>query len=90
MNGSDKHTHGKHQGTEHYALVRTEDGWRGDPDGYSWQWFDFPELTFTDDGDCRFELESEVIDTAVELDTYREFLTILSNEIEELRQQIEC
>lgn len=51
MNGSDKHTHGKHQGTEHYALVRTEDGWRGDPDGYSWQWFDFPELTFTDDGD---------------------------------------
>ena len=47
-------------------------------------------LTFTDDGDCRFYLEAESIDMAVELDEYREFLTILSNEIEELRQQIDA
>lgn len=53
-------------------------------------WFDFPNLTFTDDGDCRFYLEAESIDAAVELDEYREFLTILSNEIEELRQQIDA
>lgn len=61
----------------------------GYPDGYSWQWFDFPDITFTDDGDCHFELEAEAIDMAVELDTYREFLAILSREIEKLRQQID-
>ena len=80
---------GEYKGTEHYTLVRTENGWHGNPDGYSWQWFDFPEITFTEDGDCRFELEAEAIDMAIELDTYREFLTILSKEIEELRQQID-
>lgn len=63
----------KYEGTEHYTLVKTKDGWHGDPDGYSWQWFDFPDITFTDDGDCH----------------YREFLAILSREIEELRQQID-
>ena len=72
----------KYEGTEHYTLVKTKDGWHGDPDGYSWQWFDFPDITFTDDGDCHFELEAEAIDMAVELDTYREFLAILSREIE--------
>lgn len=61
----------KYEGTEHYTLVKTKDGWHGDPDGYSWQWFDFPDITFTDDGDCHFELEAEAIDMAVELDTYR-------------------
>lgn len=70
-------------------LSKTKDGWHGDPDGYSWQWFDFPDITFTDDGDCHFELEAEAIDMAVELDTYREFLAILSREIEKLRQQID-
>ena len=60
----------KYEGTEHYTLVKTKDGWHGDPDGYSWQWFDFPDITFTDDGDCHFELEAEAIDMAVELDTY--------------------
>lgn len=55
----------------------------------SWQWFDFPDITFTDDGNCHFELEAEAIDMAVELDTYREFLAILSREIEKLRQQID-
>lgn len=79
-----------YKGTEHYTLTKTENGWHGDPEGYSWQWFDFPDLTFTDDGDCRFDLEGESIDAAVELDEYREFLTILSNEIEELRQQIDA
>lgn len=79
-----------YKGTEHYTLTKTENGWHGDPEGYSWQWFDFPDLTFTDDGDCRFELEAEAIDTAAELYEYREFLTILSNEIEELRQQIDA
>ena len=79
----------KYEGTEYYTLVKTKDGWHGDPDGYSWQWFDFPELTFTDDGDCHFELEAEAIGMAVELDTYREFLAILSREIEKLRQQID-
>lgn len=59
----------KYEGTEHYTLVKTKDGWHGDPDGYSWQWFDFPDITFTDDGDCHFELEAEAIDMAVELDT---------------------
>ena len=58
-------------------------------DVYSLQWFDFPDITFTDDGDCHFELEAEAIDMAVELDTYREFLAILSREIEKLRQQID-
>lgn len=48
-----------------------------------------PDITFTDDGDCHFELEAEAIDMAVELDTYREFLAILSREIEKLRQQID-
>lgn len=67
----------KYEGTEHYTLVKTKDGWHGDPDGYSWQWFDF------------LELEAEAIDMAVELDTYREFLAILSREIEKLRQQID-
>ena len=38
---------------------------------------------------CRFELEAEAIDMAVELDHYREFLAILSSEIEDLRQQID-
>ena len=38
---------------------------------------------------CRFELEAEAIDMAVELDNYREFLAILSSEIEALRQQID-
>lgn len=38
---------------------------------------------------AHFELEAEAIDMAVELDTYREFLAILSREIEELRQQID-
>lgn len=79
----------KYEGTEHYTLVKTKDGWHGDPDGYSWQWSDFPDITFTDDGDCHFELEAEAIDMAVELDTYREFLAILSREIEKLRQQID-
>lgn len=64
-----------YKGTEHYTLTKTENGWHGDPDGYSWQWFDFPDLTFTDDGDCRFKLEAEAIDTASELDEYQEFLT---------------
>lgn len=81
---------GNYKGTEHYTLSKTENGWHGDPDGYSWQWFDFPDLTFTDDGDCQFELEAEAIDMAVELDSYREFLAILSSEIEELRQQIDA
>lgn len=31
----------------------------------------------------------EAIDMAVELDNYREFLAILSSEIEDLRQQID-
>lgn len=79
----------KYEGTEYYTLVKTKDGWHGDPDGYSWQWFDFPDITFTDDGDCHFELEAEAIGMAVELDTYREFLAILSREIEKLRQQID-
>lgn len=30
-----------YKGTEHYTLTKTENGWHGDPDGYSWQWFDF-------------------------------------------------
>ena len=38
---------------------------------------------------CRFELEAEAIDMAVELDNYREFLAILSSEIEGLCQQID-
>ena len=50
--------------TDHYRLVRTDDGWRGNPDDSSWQWF------------------------AAELDVYREFLAILSDEISELRQSI--
>lgn len=65
---------GNYKGTEYYTLTKTENGWHGDPDGYSWQWLDFPDLTFTDDGDCRFFLEAESIDMAVELDEYREFL----------------
>ena len=81
---------GNYKGTEHYTLTKTENGWHGDPDDCEWQWFDFPDLTFTDDGDCQFYLEAESIDMAVELDEYREFLTILSNEIEELRQQIDA
>lgn len=81
---------GNYKGTEHYTLTKTENGWHGDPNDCEWQWFDFPDLTFTDDGDCRFELEAEAIDAAVELDEYREFLAILSNEIEELRQQIDA
>lgn len=56
---------GNYKGTEHYTLTKTENGWHGDPDCYSWQWLDFPDLTFTDDGDCRFELEAEAIDTAL-------------------------
>lgn len=79
-----------YKGTEHYTLTKTENGWHGNPDDCEWQWSDFPDLTFTDDGDCRFYLEAESIDMAVELDEYREFLTILSNEIEELRQQIDA
>ena len=79
----------KYEGTEHYTLVKTKDGWHGDPDGYSWQWFDFPDITFTDDGDCHFELEAEAIDMAVELETYREFLAILSREIAKLRHQLD-
>lgn len=79
-----------YKGTEHYTLTKTENGWHGDPNDCEWQWFDFPNLTFTDDGDCRFYMEAESIDAAVELDEYREFLTILSNEIEELRQQIDA
>ena len=63
--------------TDHYRLVRTDDGWRGNPDD-----------TFTDDGDCRFELHAEAIVMAAELDVYREFLAILSDEISELRQSI--
>lgn len=55
---------GNYRGTEHYTLTKTENGWHGDPDDCEWQWFDFPDLTFTDDGDCRFELEAEAIDTA--------------------------
>ena len=55
----------KYEGTEHYTLVKTKDGWHGDPDGYSWQWFDFPDITFTDDGDCHFELEAEAIDPEI-------------------------
>ena len=81
---------GNYKGTEHYTLTKTENGWHGDPECCGWQWFDFPDLTFTDDGDCRFELEAEAIDTAAELYEYQEFLTILSNEIEELRQQIDA
>lgn len=79
-----------YKGTEHYTLTKTENGWHGNLDDCEWQWFDFPDLTFTDDGDCRFYLEAESIDMAVELDEYREFLAILSNEIEELRQQIDA
>ena len=48
---------GNYKGTEHYTLTKTENGWHGDPECCGWQWFDFPDLTFTDDGDCRFELE---------------------------------
>lgn len=81
---------GNYKGTEHYTLTKTENGWHGDPNDCEWQWFDFPDPTFTDDGDCQFYLEGESIDMAVELDEYREFLTILSNEIEELRQQIDA
>ena len=55
----------KYEGTEHYTLVKTKDGWHGDPDGYSWQWFDFPDITFTDDGDCHFGLEAEAIDPEI-------------------------
>ena len=58
--------------TAPYRLVRTDDGWRGNPD----------------DGDCRFELHAEAIVMAAELDVYREFLAILSDEISELRQSI--
>ena len=74
--------------TDHYRLVRTDDGWRRNPDDSSWQWFDFPDITFTDDSDCRFELHAEAIVMAAELDVYREFLAILSDEISELRQSI--
>ena len=35
------------------------------------------------------EFTRQAIDMAVELDTYREFLAILSREIEKLRQQID-
>lgn len=73
--------------TEHYRLVRTEDGWRGEADDSSWQWFDFPDITFTDD-ECRFELAAETICMAGELDTYREYLDMLYDEIEELRHHI--
>lgn len=53
---------GNYKGTEHYTLTKTENGWHGDPNDCEWQWFDFPDLTFTDDGDCRFDLEGEAID----------------------------
>lgn len=52
---------GNYKGTEHYTLTKTENGWHGDPNDCEWQWFDFPDLTFTDDGDCRFELEAEAL-----------------------------
>ena len=42
---------GNYKGTEHYTLTKTENGWHGDPNDCEWQWFDFPDLTFTDDGD---------------------------------------
>jgi hypothetical protein len=51
---------GNYKGTEHYTLTKTENGWHGDPNDCEWQWFDFPDLTFTDDGDCRFYLEGRI------------------------------
>ena len=36
-----------YKGTEHYTLTKTENGWHGDPECCGWQWFDFPDLTFT-------------------------------------------
>ena len=62
-----------YKGTEHYTLTKTENGWHGDPDDCEWQWFDFPDLTFTDDGDCRFDLEGESIDAAVDLEVVGRF-----------------
>lgn len=48
---------GNYKGTEHYTLTKTENGWHGDPDDCDWQWFDFPDLTFTDDGEWYINLQ---------------------------------
>lgn len=73
--------------TDYYTLVKTDNGWRADANDSSWQWFDFPDITFTGD-ECRFELNAEAIVMAGDLDTYREFLGILADEIAKLRQHI--
>ena len=73
--------------TDYYTLVKTDNVWRADADDSSWQWFDFPDITFTQD-ECRFELDAEAIVMAGDIDTYREFLGILADEIAKLRRHI--
>lgn len=74
--------------TEHYTLNRTKDGWLADPQGNAHEWFDFPTITFSEDGECHVELDAESIDMSGELDTYKEFLTMLHDELTQLKQHI--